>query len=72
MGPCFTLCGYTEVAGTGVAVFDGTSAALKLAEAMGDLSKKGLWKKSSNPTNPYSSLPNKLSSKIRKQFGLSD
>jgi len=72
MGPCFTLCEYTEVAGTGVAVLDGTSAALKLAEAMGDLSKKGLWKKSSNPTNPYSALPSKISVKIRKQFGLFD
>ena len=72
VGPCFTLCGYTEVTGTGVAVFDGTAAALKLAEAMGDLTKKGLWRKSSNSTNPYASPPNKLSLKIRKQFGLSD
>lgn len=72
VGPCLSLNGYTEVPGTGVAVLDGTAAALKLAEAMGDLSKNGLWKKSSNPTNPYTSPPDKLSEKIRKQFGLSD
>lgn len=71
VGPAFSLLGYTQVKDTGVPIVDGTSAALKLAEAMVGLQKTIGLKKSTSDVSIYSPPPSKVLASIRKRFGFS-
>ena len=71
VGPAFSLIGYTEVGNTGVPIVDGTSVALKLAEAMAGLQKTIGLKKSTSDVSIYAPPPSKALATIRKKFGFS-